>query len=189
MVLQNPMSAFDPVFSIRHHFRETLAAHEEAARGAGDRVEHALREVGFPDPRRVLDLYPFQMSGGMLQRVMIALALVLSPPLLIADEPTTDLDVIAQAQIQDLLADLRRRRGMALLLVTHDLSVLGRLADEVAVMRQGRIVEMGPVARILDAPRHAYTKTLVDAHLGLYRRYLAVLGAGSAAPGGGPATL
>jgi nickel transport system ATP-binding protein len=183
LILQHPMSAFDSVFSIRHHFRETLAAHGmTGARQGTDLTEDALADVGFPHPRAILDLYPFQMSGGMLQRVMIALALVLAPPLLIADEPTTDLDVVAQAQVLDLLARLRQQRGMAMLLVSHDLSVVARLADEVSVMHQGRILETGPVGRIFDDARHAYSRTLVDAHLELYRRYLAVLGAGAAPP-------
>jgi nickel transport system ATP-binding protein len=172
VILQNPMSCFDPVRTIRQHVRETLASHGLGANGRfREQAESALHEVGFDEPDAILDLYPFQMSGGMLQRVMIALALILEPPLLIADEPTTDLDAVAQATILDLLAALRARRGLSVLLVTHDLSVVARLADDVAVMREGALLEHGPVGAVFAAPRHPYTASLLEAHRRLERDY------------------
>lgn len=172
VILQNPMSCFDAVQTIRQHFRETLASHGLPSNGGfREQAESALHEVGFDEPGAILDLYPFQMSGGMLQRVMISLALLLEPPLLIADEPTTDLDAVAQATILDLLAALRERRGLSVLLVTHDLSVIARLADEVAVMREGALLEHGAVGAVFAAPRHPYTASLLEAHRRLERDY------------------
>ncbi|WP_320171043.1 ABC transporter ATP-binding protein [Maridesulfovibrio sp.] len=165
MILQNPMSCFDPVFTIRSHFKETFSAHGSGLRGNEDRMIAALGEVGFTDPESVPDLYPFQMSGGMLQRVMIALTLIMESPFLIADEPTTDLDTVAQAQVLDLLAGLKQRRGLGMLLVTHDLGVIARLADDVAVMRNGRIIERGGVHDIFGNPQHEYTQKLINTHL------------------------
>jgi nickel transport system ATP-binding protein len=177
MILQNPMSCFDAVHTIGQHFRETVASHGLQTNGEfRDQAESALHEVGFDETDAILDLYPFQMSGGMLQRVMIALALLLEPPLLIADEPTTDLDTVSQATILDLLLSLRERRGLGVLLVTHDLSVIARLADEVAVMREGAIIERGPVTAIFAAPRHSYTASLLRAHHRLERDYRTRLG-------------
>jgi nickel transport system ATP-binding protein len=173
-VLQNPASCFDPVFTIGAHFQETLAAHLPAGGRNGTRPDWraaaraALREVGFDDARAILRHYPFQMSGGMLQRVMIALALVLDVPLLIADEPTTDLDLPSQARVLDLLDQVRRTRDMAILLVTHDLSVAARMAHRMAVMRHGRVVEQGDVRELFAAPRHPYTRALLAAHHRLY---------------------
>ena len=170
MILQNPMSCFNPIATIRSHFIETLSSH---GLGDSDRVmrqaEESLTEVGFPNPHEVLGLYPFQMSGGMLQRVMIALALSLRAPLLIADEPTTDLDVMSQARVLDLLRTLRDRHEMGILLVTHDLGVVARLADAVAVMEEGEIVETGSVTRIFSKPVHPFTKMLLEAHFSLCR--------------------
>jgi microcin C transport system ATP-binding protein len=120
-----------------------------------------LSRVGFPKPGRVFDMYPFELSGGMRQRAMIAMALICGPSLLIADEPTTALDVTIQAQILELLADLKRRLSMAMLLITHDLQIVRRHADRVVVMRHGRAVEQGPVAEVFAAPRHEYTKMLL----------------------------
>lgn len=169
MILQNPMSCFDSVFTIRHHFKETLASHGFKPREVtAERLDAALVEVGFDRPRDILDLYPFQMSGGMLQRVMVALALTMNVSLLIADEPTTDLDVVSQARILDLLAGVRERHGVSILLVTHDLSVIARLADKVAVMQNGEIVESGRVGDIFTQNRHPYTQALMQAHLSLY---------------------
>ncbi|MBG3875893.1 ABC transporter ATP-binding protein [Desulfovibrio oxamicus] len=173
-VLQNPASCFDPVFTIGTHFQETLAAHLPTTPGSGTRPDWraaaraALREVGFDDADAILRHYPFQMSGGMLQRVMIALALVLDVPLLIADEPTTDLDLPSQARVLDLLDQVRRTRNMGILLVTHDLSVAARMADRMAVMRHGRVVEQGDVRELFAAPRHPYTRALLAAHHRLY---------------------
>ena len=173
-VLQNPASCFDPVFTIGAHFQETLAAHRPAGSSNAPRADWrtaacaALREVGFDDAQAILRHYPFQMSGGMLQRVMIALALVLDVPLLIADEPTTDLDLPSQARVLDLLDQVRRTRNTAILLVTHDLSVAARMADHMAVMRHGRVVEQGGARALFAAPRHPYTQALLAAHHRLY---------------------
>jgi nickel transport system ATP-binding protein len=145
MVLQNPMSCFDAIFTVGHHIRETLAAHGMKPKACRERVRSTLADLGFEQPDEILSAYPFQLSGGMLQRIMVSLALLLEAELLIADEPTTDLDVIVQARILDLLDQLRREKNVGVLLVTHDLSVIARLADQVAVMQNGRIIETGPV--------------------------------------------
>ncbi len=169
VILQNPMSAFDPVFTIGSHFAETIGAHQGGmGRPAVVTAREALHKVGFPSPDSILPLYPFQMSGGMLQRVMIALALVNEAPLLIADEPTTDLDLVSQSRILDLLDRLRMERGMGILLVTHDLSVVARMADHVAVMRAGSLVESAPADTIFKAHAHPYTRALLGAHRALY---------------------
>ena len=177
MILQNPMSCLDPVFTIRYHFQETLSSHGFDRSGTDrDEVLEALRSVGFPDPKTILDLYPFQMSGGMLQKVMIAVALLMGAPLLVADEPTTDLDVVAQANILTLMEAMRKRQNVGILLVTHDLSVIARLADDVAVMRQGEIVERGPVGDLFVNPRHPYSRALLQAHFSLYDRKGSLVG-------------
>lgn len=168
MVLQNPMSCFDPVFTVGYHIRETLKAHGQNGGYHNDRVHATLAELGFDSPKDILSAYPFQLSGGMLQRVMVSLALLLEAELLIADEPTTDLDVIVQARILDLIDRLRREKNVGVLLVTHDLSVIARLADQVAVMQGGRIVESGPVADIFASPQNSYTQALLSAHFSLY---------------------
>ncbi|TVM15985.1 nickel import ATP-binding protein NikD [Oceanidesulfovibrio indonesiensis] len=169
IIMQNPMSCFDPVFTIRAHFKETLSAHGAPASENGpERWRKSLAEVGFPEPDSILKLYPFQMSGGMLQRVMIALALLLDVDFLLADEATTDLDAVSQARVLDLIDTLVRDRGLGVLLVTHDLSVIARLADKVLVMHDGSIVERGSVRSIFHAPRHEYTASLLEAHYRLY---------------------
>jgi nickel transport system ATP-binding protein len=169
MILQNPMSCFNPIVTIRHHFVETLASHRlmDSDRGKQS-VRDSLGEMGFTNPDEILGLYPFQMSGGMLQRVMISLALSLEAPLLIADEPTTDLDVLSQAGILNHLKELRGKHEMGILLVTHDLGVIASLADRVAVMEEGEIVETGSVTQIFSEPVHPFTKMLLKAHFGLY---------------------
>lgn len=169
MVMQNPTSCFDPVFSIKSHFKETLSAHG-VPKSENDPVRWyaALSEVGFDDPERIIGLYPFQMSGGMLQRVMIAISLMLEADFLLADEATTDLDAISQARILDLLEDLVHKRGMGALLITHDLSVIARLADNVLVMKDGVIVDRGAVDDIFRSPGHEYTVSLLDAHYRLH---------------------
>jgi nickel transport system ATP-binding protein len=172
MILQNPMSCFDPVFTIRHHFTETLVSHEHTAKKSISRIKAALWDVGFEDPDRILSLYPFQMSGGMLQRVMVALASMMEVELLIADEPTTDLDVVSQMRVLNLLSKMRNRHGMSILLVTHDLSVVAHMADRVMVMQKGEIVEQGKVEDIFNRPDHAYTRSLLEAHLSLYDQRL-----------------
>lgn len=167
-VLQNPRSAFNPVLSMRAHAVETLKAAGRFGPDADARILAAFDEVGLDEPARVLALYPFQMSGGMLQRVMIALALLAEAPFLIADEPTTDLDLVLQARMLDLIARLVERRGLGVLLITHDMGVVARIAGDVAVMAGGHIVERGSVQDIFARPRHAATRALVAAHLALY---------------------
>lgn len=159
-VLQNPREAFNPLLTLRAHALETLEVRKAEADA---RLASALAEVGLDDPA-VPGLLPGEMSGGMLQRAMIALALIREAPFLIADEPTTDLDPVARARLMDLLAGLRARRGLGMLLVTHDLGVAARLADEVAVMQGGRIVETAPTARLFAAPAHRHTRDLLAAH-------------------------
>ncbi|MFZ5427552.1 MAG: ATP-binding cassette domain-containing protein [Thermodesulfobacteriota bacterium] len=168
MVMQNPASCFDQVMTIEGHFRETLAAHGVPWITGRPRALESLREAGFDEPASILPAYPFQLSGGMLQRVMIALAMVLRPKLLLADEPTTDLDMPAQARVLDLLDRLRQTHNLGILLVTHDLSVVARLADTVAVMHGGVILETGPVLSIFEAPAHEYTRKLLAAHFNLH---------------------
>ncbi|GAB6096957.1 nickel import ATP-binding protein NikD [Desulfatiferula olefinivorans] len=169
MILQNPMSCFDSVFTIRHHFMETYYSHERASKDKpGERIAEALKAVGFDQPDDVLDLYPFQMSGGMLQRVMVALALLMRVPFLIADEPTTDLDVVSQSRILDLLDQVRKRYDMSVLLVTHDLGVIARLADEVVVMQNGNRVDGGAVGSLFRSSEHPYTRAILEAHLSFY---------------------
>lgn len=168
MILQNPMSCFDPVFTVGHHIRETLDAHGLKGPDRNARVRSTLSELGFDTPDEILTAYPFQLSGGMLQRVMVSLALLLEAELLIADEPTTDLDVIVQARILELIDRLRKEKNVGVLLVTHDLSVIARLADQVAVMQDGRIIESGGVGDIFARPKEGYTKALLSAHFSLY---------------------
>lgn len=179
MILQNPMSCFDPVFTIAQHFSETLASHGIPTTDHLPKAKAALEEVGFDNPGEILSLYPFQMSGGMLQRVMIALALMMEVALLIADEPTTDLDVVSQARVLKLLAEMRTQHQMAILLVTHDLSVISHLADDVIVMQKGEIVDQGTVSDIFSHSTsgrgHPYTCSLLEAHLSLYDDRLAHL--------------
>lgn len=167
-VMQNPRSAFNPVLTMRAHALETLKAVGRQGRDDEARILAPFDEVGLEAPGRVLGLYPFQMSGGMLQRVMIALALLSEAPFLIADEPTTDLDLVLQARVLALIKSLVAGRGLGVLLVTHDMGVVARAADEVAVMEAGQIVERGGVSDIFSNPRHAATRALLAAHLALY---------------------
>lgn len=167
-VLQNPRTAFNPILSMRQHGREVLAVAGRGGRMSDGLIADAFGEVGLDDPDRILGLFPFQMSGGMLQRAMIALAVLSDAPFLIADEPTTDLDLLAQARILDLLEDLVRRRGIGILLVTHDMSVVARLADEAAVMQDGRIVEANGAEALFASPTHPATRALLAAHRALY---------------------
>ncbi|MCQ4161397.1 ABC transporter ATP-binding protein [Roseomonas sp. GC11] len=162
MVFQEPMTSLNPLHSIGRQVAEAVRLHQPL-RGAAlrERVLMLLERAGLPDPARRLDAFPHQLSGGQRQRVMIAAALANDPRLLIADEPTTALDVTIQAQILDLLAELKQRLGMALLLITHDLSIVRQQADSVVVMRHGAVVEQGPARAVLAAPRHDYTKLLL----------------------------
>lgn len=168
MILQNPMSCFDPVFTIGRHIKETLKAHGLNGTQIDQTVFSTLLELGFERPGEILAAYPFQLSGGMLQRIMISLALLLEAELLIADEPTTDLDVVVQSHILELIDRLCRKKNVGVLLVTHDLSVIARLSDEVVVMQNGRIVEAASVVDIFSKPKENYTKALLSAHFSLY---------------------
>ena len=164
MIFQEPATSLNPVLTVGRQIIEALELHT-ALRGAAARARAAelLDQVGIPDPRRRLDEYPFQLSGGLRQRVMIAIALAGAPRLLIADEPTTALDVTIQAQVLDLLDDLRRTQGMALLLITHDLGVVARMADRVGVMYAGQLVEEAPRAQFFAQPAHPYSVRLFAA--------------------------
>jgi oligopeptide/dipeptide ABC transporter ATP-binding protein len=158
MIFQEPMTSLNPVFTIGGQITETLHLHRTLSREAARaRALEMLKLVRVADPERRLDEYPHQLSGGMRQRVMIAMALACEPDLVIADEPTTALDVTIQAQILDLLADLRQRLGTAILLITHDLGVVAETCDDVAVMYAGRIVERAPAAELFARPMHPYT--------------------------------
>ena len=163
MVFQEPMTSLNPLHTIERQVAEAITLHQPGLSGAAlrARVLELLRGVGLPDAESRLGAYPHQLSGGQRQRVMIAAALANDPKLLIADEPTTALDVTIQAQILELLADLKRRRDMAMLLITHDLQIVRRHADRVVVMKDGAAVEQGPVAQVFAAPAHPYTRMLL----------------------------
>ncbi|MGE4338445.1 MAG: ABC transporter ATP-binding protein [Pigmentiphaga sp.] len=163
MIFQEPMTSLNPVYTVGHQIVETIRAHDRTASNAEvrGRAIDALDRVRIPAASRRFDDYPHQMSGGMRQRVMIATALVGKPDLLIADEPTTALDVTVQAQVLDLLRDIQADTGMAILLITHDLGVVAGMANEVAVMYAGRVVEHAPVASIFSNPQHPYTLGLL----------------------------
>ena len=162
LIFQEPMTALNPVFTIGNQIEETLMVHGIArGRAARERAIELLEAVSIPDPQRRVRDYPHQLSGGLRQRALIALALSCGPALVIADEPTTALDVTIQAQILDLLRDLKQRLGLALLLITHDLGVVAEMADRVAVMYAGRIVEEAPVRDLFRDPRHPYTRGLL----------------------------
>ena len=164
MIFQEPMTSLNPVFTIGSQVAEAVRLHRDVTQAAARaRALELFRLVRIADPERRLDEYPHQLSGGMRQRVMIAMALACEPDLLIADEPTTALDVTIQAQILELLADLRRRLGMALLLITHDLGVVAETCDHVAVMYAGKIVEQAPAAELFAHPLHPYTIGLLAA--------------------------
>jgi peptide/nickel transport system ATP-binding protein len=161
MIFQDPMTSLNPVFTAGSQIAEAIRAHYPVSRAeARERSLRLLQEVGIPDPRSRLDAYPHQLSGGMRQRVMIAIALAAEPEILIADEPTTALDVTVQAQILEVLDRLRTSRGMAVLLITHDLGIVAGRADRVAVMYAGQIVEEAPTARLFANPSHPYTQGL-----------------------------
>ena len=164
MIFQEPMTSLNPLHTIERQVNEVLILHKGLSRdSARKRTLELLDQVGIPDAANRLDAYPHQLSGGQRQRVMIAMALANEPDLLIADEPTTALDVTIQAQILKLLKTLQARYGMALLFITHDLGIVRKMADRVCVMTKGRIVEHGPVARVFDNPQHSYTQHLLSA--------------------------
>jgi peptide/nickel transport system ATP-binding protein len=162
MVFQEPMASLSLVHTIGNQIIEAIRLHDNVGKAeARERAIEMLSRVGIPDPKRRVDSYPFELSGGMRQRAMIAMALSCRPRLLIADEPTTALDVTTQAQILDLLQDLQQELGMAIMLITHDLGVAAQVADEVAVMYLGEVVEHGPATSVLREPKHPYTQALV----------------------------
>src|ERR1700742_2667360 len=164
IIFQEPMTSLNPLHTIEDQIVEILQLHGNVgAVAARARTLELLTQVGIPDPQTRLKSYPHQLSGGQRQRVMIAMALANEPDLLIADEPTTALDVTVQAQILALLAEIRRRLGMAMLFITHDLGIVRKLADIVCVMKEGKIVEQGPVEQVFSAPQHPYTCALLAA--------------------------
>jgi len=163
MIFQEPASALNPVYDVGWQVGEPLRIHQDMEKKASRRrAIELMQEVGIPSSEERIDDYPHQFSGGMRQRAMIATALACEPELLIADEPTTSLDVTIQAQILDLIRNLNQKRGMAVMLITHDLGVVAEICDQVAVMYAGRIVEYGDVHDIFSDPRHPYTKSLMD---------------------------
>ncbi len=162
MVFQEPLTSLDPVFTVRAQLVEAVRAHRKVSKGeAAELALAVLREVHIPSPERRLDAYPHELSGGLRQRVMIAMALINNPNLLIADEPTTALDVTIQAQILNLIREEQDRRKLAVLLITHNLAVVRQIADRVAVMYAGEIVEEAPTDEIFENPRHPYTQGLL----------------------------
>ena len=163
MVFQEPMTSLNPVFPIGDQLMETVRVHERVGKGAQrERAIAMLAKVGIAEPERRLRDYPHQLSGGMRQRVMIAMALACSPKLLIADEPTTALDVTIQQQILELLLDLRAELGMAIIIITHNMGVVAEMADRVIVMYAGRIIERAPIAELFERPAHPYTRGLLE---------------------------
>ena len=163
MIFQEPMTAFDPLFTVGEQIIETVLSHQP---GTSRKAAYALAidvlgKVRLPNPATLVERYPHQLSGGMRQRVMIAMALCCGPSLLVADEPTTALDVTTESQILDLLRDLQAEMGMAMLFITHDLAVASEVADEIAVMYLGYVVERGPTKEVLDNPQHPYTRALL----------------------------
>ncbi len=172
MIFQEPMTSLNPVFTVGDQIAEAVQLHQNVGhKDAMDRAVEMMQLVGIPSPAQRVQDYPHQLSGGMRQRVMIAMALSCNPKLLIADEPTTALDVTVQAQILELMKELRERLGMAILLITHDLGVIAEMVDEVAVMYAGRVVERGPVADVFASPQHPYTESLLDSIPLLGMRY------------------
>ena len=180
-VFQDPATSLNPVFTVRQQMAEVLGLHRpevgRSRRAQDAEIVRELAEVGITEPEKRLRAYPHQLSGGMAQRVGIAMALACRPKLLVADEPTTALDPTVQRQIIDLLKELKGRFGMSILLITHNFGIIGGLADRVAVMFRGKLVEEGPAEEVLRAPRHPYTKALIDCipRLGAHRHRLATI--------------
>lgn len=162
-IFQEPSVSLNPVFRVGEQIAEAVTLHRADVADPRAEAVELLRQVGIPEPRDRVSRYPHELSGGMQQRVMIAMAIASRPSVLVADEPTTALDVTIQAQILDLLLDLRKKLGMSIILVTHNLGIVSETADNVAVMYAGRIVEYAPVRELIDAPKHPYTKALLSA--------------------------
>lgn len=172
MIMQNGMSAFDPSCVVGNHFKETLEVHFGWSKSEiEEKVTKTMKSVKLSSPMDVLNKYPHQLSGGMLQRLMIALALVLEPDLLIADEPTTALDTISQFEVVEQFIRLRERMGGSMIFVSHDLGVVSKIADEALVMRNGEIVERGSIDTLFKDPRHSYTQFLVNQRLVLSHHF------------------
>ena len=166
MIFQEPMTSLNPVFTVKYQLSEALLLHQNMDKAeAGKRSRELLEQVRIPNPDRVLKQYPHQLSGGMSQRVMIAMALACNPKLLIADEPTTALDVIIQAEILKIMNDLKDKYNTSILFITHDLGVISQMADDVIVMYGGKIVESAPIKEIFKNAKHPYTKRLIAAFL------------------------
>ena len=176
-IFQEPGTSLNPVYTIGFQIGEAVALHRPDVKDVNAEVIHSLAEVHINDPERVANQYPHELSGGMQQRAMIAMALACNPKILVADEPTTALDVTIQKEIMDLLARLRRERGMSIVLITHNFGIIANFADKVAVMWKGRIVESGPVEQIMRTQSHPYTKALIACipRLGQRRRRLTTL--------------
>jgi peptide/nickel transport system ATP-binding protein len=187
MIFQEPMSSLSLVHTIGNQIGEALRLHEQISKKAARRrTLDLLKRVEIPRPEHAIDRYPFEYSGGMRQRAMIAMALACNPGVLIADEPTTALDVTTQAEILDLIKELQQQFGMAVMLITHDMGVVAEIADDVVVMRHGRLVEQGPVERIFHAPQHDYTKMLLSAAIELDKPSARRLAMRERRPAGGP---
>ncbi len=166
MVFQDPMTSLNPVLTIGRQLVEGIRAHNQVSKEAArSRAADLLAEVGLPDPGRALDRYPHELSGGMRQRVVIAMALANHPRLLVADEPTTGLDLVTQASILRLLTDLKDRLGLTVLLITHDVQMVRRVADRLVVLQHGSVVEEGPVDTVVESPQHDYTRRLLNTRL------------------------
>jgi oligopeptide/dipeptide ABC transporter ATP-binding protein len=179
MIFQNPMTALDPVYTVEQQIVETIRRHTAMSKPeARARALELLKLVQIPSPEQRLKSYPFECSGGMRQRIVIAMALACNPSLLLADEPTTALDVTVQARVLELIRDVQQQLGMSVILVTHDIAVAAEVADEVIVMYAGRIVEQGPIRTILRNPQHPYTRGLLGANVrpGQHERPVAIPG-------------
>ena len=162
MIFQNPATSLNPVLTIGYQMAESLRRHRQLAAQPEAAAREALRSVGIGDPERVLRQYPFQLSGGMNQRVMIAMAMSARPDLLIADEPTTALDVTTQAQVLEQLREITQRHQTSLILITHDIALVAEYTDLVLVMYAGQVCEFGPVAQVVTEPHHPYTRALLE---------------------------